>query len=291
MEKRLNCYDQILTHYNNLPNLHKRIADFIITNIHEVVFYSIIELANASGISESTIVRFSRKLGYKGFPDFKQELVNYYKEYMKIDGRIRHSIAELPKSRITYEELTRKEISYLENSIRSIHPGSFYQAVRAICDADMTYLFGNDLNISLANDLCFRLSRFKLRASSASLSGHSIFEKLLLITEKDLAIIFDFYKPSVDFRRLMDILREKHVSVILITDTLVPPMVQSANIVLCAERGTLDQFSSQVVPVAISNALVMGVANELGDKAIDALRELSELHANYTFDELEEFSI
>jgi DNA-binding MurR/RpiR family transcriptional regulator len=123
------------------------------------------------------------------------------------------------------------------------------------------------------------------------LSGHSIFEKLLLITEKDLAIIFDFYKPSVDFRRLIDILREKRVPVILITDTLVPPMVESANIVLCAERGVLDQFSSQVVPVAISNALVMGVANELGDKAIDALRELSEMHANYTFDELEEFSI
>lgn len=89
----------------------------------------------------------------------------------------------------------------------------------------------------------------------------------------------------------MDILKEKEVPVILITDTLVPPMVQSAQIVLCAERGSSDQVSSQVVPVAISNALVMGVANELGEKAAQALRELSELHENYTFDELEEFSL
>lgn len=291
MDKPLNCYDQILTYYNGLPNLHKRIADFIISNIHEVVFYSIIEMAKASGISESTIVRFTRKIGYKGFPEFKQELVNYYKEYMKIDGKIRHSISELPKHKVTYEELTRKEITYLESSIRSIDQETFHNAIQAICTAQMMYLFGNDLNISLANDLCFRLSRFKLRATSASLSGHSIFEKLLLISQKDLAIIFDFYKPSVDFRRLMDILKEKEVPVILITDTLVPPMVQSAQIVLCAERGSLDQVSSQIVPVAISNALVMGVANELGEKAAQALRELSELHENYTFDELEEFSL
>lgn len=291
MGERLNCYDKILANYENLSNLHKKIADYIISNFHEAVFLSVTELARSSGTSEATIVRFAKKIGYDGFMDFKQDLVTYFKEYMKINGRIRQSIDVISKARPSYEELTRKEIQLLENSVRSIDDAVYYEAIQAICAARMTYIFGNDLNISLADDLCYRLSRFKLRATSASISGHSVFEKLLLIDSKDLAIIFDFYKPSVDFRRLMDILEEKEVPVILITDTRVPPMMKSARIVLYAERGANDLFNSQVVPVAVSNALVVGVAYKLGDDAIEALKELSELHKNYSFNKLEEFSL
>jgi DNA-binding MurR/RpiR family transcriptional regulator len=291
MSEKLNCYDKILANYEKLSSLHKKIADYIVSNIHEAVFFSVTKLAKSSGISEATIVRFAKKIGYEGFMDFKQDLVTYFKEFMKIDGRIRQSIDVISKARLSYEELTRKEIQFLESSIRSIDDEVYYEAIRAICGAETTYIFGNDLNVSLANDLCYRLSRFKLRATSTSISGHSVFEKLLLINSKDIAIIFDFYKPSIDFRRLMDILEEKQVPVILITDTRVPPMLKSARIVLYAERGPNDLFNSQVVPVAVSNALVVGVAYELGDNAVEALKELSEMHKNYSFNQLEEFSL
>lgn len=49
----------------------KKVAHFIIDNLKEAVGLSIMELAEKSGTSEATIVRFCRTLGLKGYQDFK----------------------------------------------------------------------------------------------------------------------------------------------------------------------------------------------------------------------------
>lgn len=292
VKKALNCYDKIIQGYAGLPPSQKKIADYVVSHINEVVFFSITELAEASQASETTIVRFARSLGYDGFPKFKQELVLYFKEFMSIEGRIRHSIEGIPtRADLSYKSITLKEIHWLEQSIQSIDDAAFWSAIRAICHAQTIYVFGNDLNVSVANDLCYRLSRFKLQAIQQSISGRSVFEKLITIREGDLAIIFDFYKPSVDFTRLAKILKSKRVPIILITDMLVPPITKAAKIVLFAKQDSQEMFYSQVVPMAISNSLVIGVAKQLGARAVSALKELSEMRRQYNLNELEEFAL
>ena len=51
--------------------IERRIADFILENTHLLRDYSSQQLANALGISQSSVVKFSQKLGFKGYPDLK----------------------------------------------------------------------------------------------------------------------------------------------------------------------------------------------------------------------------
>ncbi len=51
--------------------IERRIADFILDNAHLLRDYSSQQLANALGISQSSVVKFSQKLGFKGYPDLK----------------------------------------------------------------------------------------------------------------------------------------------------------------------------------------------------------------------------
>ena len=78
----MNCYKKILNTYDSLPKQQKKIADFIVLNINEVVFFSITMLASELSVSEATIVRFAQNLGYKGFPELKKDLVHYYQNYL-----------------------------------------------------------------------------------------------------------------------------------------------------------------------------------------------------------------
>lgn len=57
--------------YKKLGPSEKKIADYILKNEQEVTSLSINELANLSGSTAATIVRFSRRLGFKGFTDFR----------------------------------------------------------------------------------------------------------------------------------------------------------------------------------------------------------------------------
>ena len=51
--------------------IERRIADFMLDNAHLLRDYSSQQLANALGISQSSVVKFSQKLGFKGYPDLK----------------------------------------------------------------------------------------------------------------------------------------------------------------------------------------------------------------------------
>jgi len=276
-----NSYQRILEEYETFSNQQKKIADYIMTNINDVIYFPTSRIVAATGVSQATIVRFAQRLGYKRFHDFRDSLFAYYRDYLSPAGRMKHSIEGLEENPPSYESITRKEIAYLENSIKSISNEVYREALRAISSAETVYIFGIGPDEHLACYLSFRLRRLKLRSQQVSESGRNLFEHLLLIGEKDLAVVYSFAKPSLDFNRFMSVLKEKNVPVLLISDIANPPMIRMARYVLCAERGPLGTFPSPLVPIAITNALILGVADSLEAQALEALQELSRLRDRY----------
>ena len=49
----------------------KKIADFILNNAALIRDYSSLNLAASVGVSQSSIIKFSQKLNYRGFTDLK----------------------------------------------------------------------------------------------------------------------------------------------------------------------------------------------------------------------------
>ncbi len=56
---------------DRMSAMERRIADYILENAHYLRDYSSQQLADALGISQSSIVKFAQKLGFKGYPDLK----------------------------------------------------------------------------------------------------------------------------------------------------------------------------------------------------------------------------
>lgn len=56
---------------DTMSAIERRIADFVLDNAQLLRDYSSQQLANALEISQSSVVKFSQKLGYKGYPDLK----------------------------------------------------------------------------------------------------------------------------------------------------------------------------------------------------------------------------
>ena len=56
---------------DQMSAIERRIADFLLDNAHLLRDYSSQQLADALQISQSSVVKFSQKLGFKGYPDLK----------------------------------------------------------------------------------------------------------------------------------------------------------------------------------------------------------------------------
>ncbi len=62
---------KIRSERDRMSAIERRIADFMLENAQLLRDYSSQQLANALGISQSSVVKFCQKLGFKGYPDLK----------------------------------------------------------------------------------------------------------------------------------------------------------------------------------------------------------------------------
>ncbi len=56
---------------NSFTKSEEKLKNYIVENLEKIKSCNASELANETGISQATIVRFSKKLGYKGFPEMR----------------------------------------------------------------------------------------------------------------------------------------------------------------------------------------------------------------------------
>jgi DNA-binding MurR/RpiR family transcriptional regulator len=62
---------KIRSERDQMSAIERRIADFLLENAHLLRDYSSQQVADALRISQSSVVKFSQKLGFKGYPDLK----------------------------------------------------------------------------------------------------------------------------------------------------------------------------------------------------------------------------
>ncbi|HEY1034871.1 MAG TPA: MurR/RpiR family transcriptional regulator [Pseudoxanthomonas sp.] len=65
---------KIRSERDQMSAIERRIADFILDNAHLLRDYSSQQLASALGISQSSVVKFAQKFGFKGYPDLKYSI-------------------------------------------------------------------------------------------------------------------------------------------------------------------------------------------------------------------------
>ena len=66
--------NKIRSAYVTLPSAERKVADFILDNPDRAMRMVINEIAEAAGVSVPSVTRLARRLGYKGFLDFRVAL-------------------------------------------------------------------------------------------------------------------------------------------------------------------------------------------------------------------------
>lgn len=70
----MNCLTRIRQRYPTLAASDKKLADFILAQPDKTRHLSSQQLAGEAGVSQSSVVKFAQKMGFKGFPALKLAL-------------------------------------------------------------------------------------------------------------------------------------------------------------------------------------------------------------------------
>lgn len=65
---------KIREYYEHLSRSYRKVADHIMSNYYEVSFLTAAQLAAAVDVDTTTVVRFSQRLGYNGYPELLHDI-------------------------------------------------------------------------------------------------------------------------------------------------------------------------------------------------------------------------
>ncbi|MGH7834952.1 MAG: MurR/RpiR family transcriptional regulator [Candidatus Binatia bacterium] len=274
MERNLNY--RIVALRRGLGPQMARMADYVMENGDQACFLNVRKLASAAGVSAPTAVRFVRRLGYKDFQSFKNDLQKNLRERL----RARKTAAGIGTSRRPnsfIREIFEQEALAIENSLQLVREEDFEAALDAVCRADTVYLLGGKTSFALAYFLYFRLSKLGIDCKLIHFGGPSLFREMAAIGSRDLLIAIGFQRIAAEVQLAAKEARRKKAAVVAITDPPASPISALADVALYADRGPRMKMRSMTAYLALCTAVVAGVAGRKGKRSARIAAEVDAL--------------
>lgn len=241
-------------------NNEKKIHEYISRNCADIIHLSITDLAERSDVSEAALVRFAKKLGYKGFQAMK---INIAQDIVAPTQQIFQQLSEDD----TLESLTRKvfasSVQSLNDTVNILNMSAVERAVDAIARAKRLLFYGIGGSGTVALDaqhkfikigyLALAFTDANIQAMVASVLGSG-----------DVVVAVSHSGASQNIIEAIAIARKAGATVIALTNFGRSPILKYSDIHLFTSSQETafksDALASRIAELVILDTLFIGVS-------------------------------
>ncbi len=266
---------EIRSSHSTFHASEKAIAETIMSNPISISEMNISQLAEASGTSVASVVRFCKTLGFKGFPDFRMELVREVSRMGSIgaqpsdlDGGI--TIDDSPAQVIA--KIAAADALAIQTTAEKLDPKVFAQVVALMDKAQTVATLGVASSGYVAMDAQLKLNRLG-KSSVAWRDAHSALTSISLLKRGDLLIAISHSGTTLDIVDVISAFKERGIRVVLITNGMRSPAANLSDLVLyTSARETTFRSgatASRIAQLTVVDCLCVALAqrNWSGTKA------------------------
>lgn len=263
----MDSFDERIKH-SLITKKGRLVAEYITNNKDKVGFMTASAIAGELGISDVTVLRFARSLGYDGYSDMQSELQSL--AIQKINGQSLFSVspgakitATTPQGEKTIKDLVLdNSLSNIDNMMKRNTSEDFQKAANIIIQSRKRYVIGflarAAFSTHLANDLRFLLADVINITSSSS----NALIPLLDIGPDDCVILYSYHKDPAKTREVAHICKEHGAKIIIITDNEAAPINADSDAALIASVDGIS-FSNYIAVHLLGDILVTTIAKQL----------------------------
>ncbi len=263
-----------------LTRSQRKLMEFIIAHEDESVFLNVEDLAARVSVSVATVVRLSKALGFKGFPEFQRELRLLFRNRLTTTSRLQKTVDKVRNESDVLHKILQEDIRNIEETLKQTSLQEFKQFVQSLDSANRVILIGLRSVYSLASFFGTALKFLQKNVWVIEPGIGDLWDQLLSLKKDDLVIGISFpryTKLTVDVMRFS---KEKGIKTLAITDTLMSPLARYADHVLTAQYRMDSFIESFTASFSLINAIVtaLGVRNRQATMA--SLKKLEEIWEN-----------
>ena len=159
----MSTFTKIKAIKDTLSNSELKLAKFVLSSSNAVRDLSSQELANVVGVSQSSVVKFAQKLGYKGYPAFKLGVIDALNS-TTTEGNLHGKITLNDSFKQVSEKLLSSKVAVLTETKNLNEEAAFHPAVDLLKSAKRILICGLGGSALVGKDFSYKLQKLGMLA-------------------------------------------------------------------------------------------------------------------------------
>lgn len=270
----VNLTRRVQAHMPSLRKSERKVASFILHDPGSVLSMRISDLARSAAVSEPTVIRFCRALGFDGFQSFKLQLA----QFLGSSGNyVQFSVSDSDSVADVNRKVFDATIGSLLNVRDEINPQALEKAIAALSAAKRVEFYGFGASGSVAIDAQHKF--FRLQVSAAAYTDpHIQHMSAISLKQDDVVVAISQSGRTKALIQSVHLAREAGATVI----GLVPlgtPLAELCDLPIhinvMEDEHVFTPVSSRIAHLVVIDVLAMGVARYRSELLKDHLKRLN----------------
>ncbi len=270
-KEKESVFVHIGSEYYSFTPAEKKLADYILSAQDCISRMSISELAGACSVADATVSRFCRRLGYKGYPDFKIAIANASIHRLE-DNPLSGEISQEDTLETISQKLLNASTLAMVQTREVLDLDAVAQAAALLRNSTSVLCMGQGGSMLIASEAAHLFSTIsgKFRPISDS---HMQAMAAAMVESTDTILFFSYSGSTLAMLDTLKIARERGTKVILVTRFPNSPGAALADIVLqCGANENPLQSGS--IPARIAQMYLIDILfSEFTRKNLDEAKE------------------
>ncbi len=256
---------------NNVSRLRKsevKVADCILGAADQVIHFSVSELAEKAGVSEPTVIRFCRGLGFKGFQDFKIHLAQ---AIIPMVRNIHESVDGDEMVPDLIKKVFDANIAAIRNTLGTLDYDVVSSTVEILAKSDKIIFYGLGGSAVVAMDAYHKFFRIGIPCEWFN-DSHMAVMAAAMLKPNQVFVVISHSGSSRDVVEALKVAGETGAETVAIVSQHKSPVSKVAKRVLIVDSPEtnvkFEPMSSRIAQLSVIDALCVGVSLVRSDEVI-----------------------
>lgn len=264
--------------------VERKIADYVLAHPEKMRELSSQELAQLINVSQSGIIKFTQKLGYKGFPAFKLAISEEIGRHQVIENQTTLNLHNEITGNDSLSEMAEKLFLEKQRALRettnALQPEILEKVIRHIHDANKVQIAGIGGSALTAKDLAYKLLKIGIPAF-AEIDSHVQLTITQTLGPGDVLLVISYSGARREILLAAEVAKKKGALVIAVTSLRNNPLKSLADFTLHSvadeTKWRSSSISSRTAQNTITDLIFMGLVQKDQQNASQLIQNTQEL--------------
>ena len=264
--------------YQEMTEVEKRIYGLMTQNVKEFALKPIGAVAEELEISKTSLMRFARSNGFRGYADFKKALQE--EELLGISPALKLKKIVESGGALSAEKIQAQEVENIERTFANLNHAHLDEVVGKIAATESMHAMGWGMSAFLADMFTLRINLMGLKCETIQRKTVTLLEAVGNLDASELLVVFEMWPYVHEIFDAVSLAKAKGIGIVAVTDKPQCPLNEFADYLFCCSTDTEFFGNSLIGPLFWVNLLSSEVMYRIKDRVIGTLEKQQEIFKN-----------